>query len=176
MPVAIDIGSKYIKILKGGINKKGNIGITDCIIEQTPDGCVENGYIRNSTELMLFLRGIVGRHGLTKQNCYVTVRSSDIMAKEINVPAIKGGKLKKVIQNEISNVFGNTTDYYVDYAITDTVVIDYKNIHRVLAYAVPKDLVFAYYELLTTVGLKPMAFDVHRNCIYKLFKSNVLIN
>ena len=176
MPVVLDIGKKNVKILKGQVNKKNNIVITDVAIEPTPEGAVENGQIKNHTELSLFLRSIISKHNMGKQNCYVNVRSSDIAAREFTVPAIKGNKLVKVIQNEIDSFFGNTSDYYVDYAITDTVVVDYKNLHKVMAYAVPKNIVISYYDLLNTIDLRPVAFDVHRNALSKLLKDNVLIN
>lgn len=176
MPVVMDIGSKYVKILKGSINKKGNVDITECFVEATPEDTVENGHIKNMSELSMFLRNIISKNNLTKNGCYVTVKSSDIVAREINVPAIKNPKLKKVIKNEIDMVFGASPDYYIDYLISDTVVVDYKNIHKVMAYAVPKEIVYSYYELINTIGMKPVAFDTHRNSLYKLFKGNVLLN
>lgn len=177
MPIAIDIGSKYIKIVKGGINKKGSISVTDCFIEPSPEGAVVNGYIKNSTALISFLGGLIRKYNLGKNNCYVNVKSSDIIAREFHVPVIKGPKLNKIIQNEILSIFGVSNEYYIEYVITDTTVIDYKNIYKVLAYAIPKNMVLNYYELISAVNLKPVSLDVHRNSISKLFKSqSVRIN
>jgi type IV pilus assembly protein PilM len=176
MPVVIDIGSKYVKILKGSMTKKGTVLITNCIIEEVPEGAMENGYIKSQTDLVLFLRNLIGKAGFEKSQCYVTVRSSDIVAREITVPELSPFKLKKVINNEIAAVFGNTSDYYIDYFVSEKVLVDYKSLLKITAYAVPKGLVFSYYETLSMIGLKPIAFDVHRNSIHKLFDKNVLIN
>lgn len=177
MPIAIDIGSKYTKLVRGEVNKKGNVVISDYFIEQTPEGAVENGYIRNSAELIPFLGDFVRKYNLGKSQCYISVKSSDIVSKEIFVPMLKGSKLKKVIQNEIDITFGSMTNSYIDYMISDTDVIDYKSIYKIMAYAVPKEIVLNYYEFISTINLKPMAFDVHRNAMFKLFRNEeVAIN
>jgi Tfp pilus assembly PilM family ATPase len=104
MPVSIDVGSKYVKILEGNYTKKGTIAITQSIVEQTPEGLLENGYIKDVTALSMFLRNVVQTHGLGKKPCHVTAKSSDIAAREFVVPVMSGGKLKKVVANEISAI------------------------------------------------------------------------
>ena len=84
------------------------------------------------------------------------------------VPAIKGPKIKKLIENEIVTVFGNTADYYTDYVWNSTDVVDYKTVHKLSAYAVPKELVTTYNDVLNSSEVKPANFDVHRNVISKL--------
>lgn len=176
MPVSIDVGSKFVKIIRGNYTKKGTIAITDCIIEETPEGTVENGYIKDVTALSMFLRNIVQTHGLAKSQCNVTVKSSDIAAREFVVPVMGGSKLKKVVNNEITAVFGSANEFYIDWFITETTIVDYKNAYRIMAYAVPKTMVIGYFELINQIGLRPMAFDVHRNSIQKLCGENILIN
>lgn len=174
--ISLDIGSKNVKIVKGNINKKGGVTVSNCIIEPTPDACIENGYIKNQSDLGVFLRSVISKYNLNKYNCYLSVKSSDIISREIEVPVIKEPKLTKVIKNEISNVFVNSSDFYIDYLISETKVIDYKNIYKILAYAVPKNMVYSYYELISSCDIKPIVFDVHRNSIHKIFKKDVLLN
>lgn len=175
--IAIDIGSKNIKIVKGILDKRGVVSVSDIIIEPTPEECVENGYIRKQTDLNLFLKGLIGKNELGKSRCYVTLRSSDIAAREITVPVIKGPKLNKLIKNEILTVFGNTADFYTDYAILGSDLVDYKNIYKIMAYATPKEMVIGAYDVLAGTDVLPVGLDVHRNVIRKIVKDkNVLIN
>lgn len=175
--VAIDIGSKFIKIVRGSVNKAGTVTVTDVIVEPTPEACMENGYIKSQTDLGPYLNGLFGKNEMSKCNCTVIARSSDIVAREISVPAIKGPKLNKLIKNEIVTTFGNTADYYTDYAITDMVTEDYKSVYKILSYAAPKEIVHTYYDVLKTAEVKPAKFDTHRNVASKLFTaSDLLIN
>lgn len=176
MPVSIDVGSRYMKILKGDYTKKGTIAITNCIIEETPEGVIENGYIKDMTALSMALRNIATKNKLSKNICNVTVKSSDIAAREFVVPIVSKGKLKKVVGNEIASIFGSVNEYYIDWFIVEPTVVEYKNVYRVMAYAVPKQIVIGYFELINQISLKPQAFDVHRNSISKLCRGNVLIN
>jgi type IV pilus assembly protein PilM len=174
--VAIDIGSKNIKIVRGTYGKNGVVNITDVIVEPTPEGCMENGYIKSQTDLNLFLRALIGKNDMAKCDAYAAVRSSDVVAREISVPAVKGLKIKKLIQNEIVTVFGNTADYYTDYVVTGTETVDYKTMHKIMAYAVPKEIVANYSDVLQSSDVKPTVLDVHRNIISKLIDSKVSIN
>lgn len=175
--VAVDIGSKFIKIVRGNVSKTGNVTITDVVIEPTPEACMENGYIKSQTDLGPYLNGLFGKNEMSKCNCTICGRSTDIIAREISVPAIKGPKLSKLIKNEIVTTFGNTADYYTDYAITESVTEDYKSVYKILAYAAPKEVVNTYYDVLKTADVKPVKFDTHRNVISKLFTTpDLLIN
>jgi type IV pilus assembly protein PilM len=175
--IAVDIGSKNIKILRGTLNKNGTVSISDVIIEPTPEGCIENGYVKSQTDLNLFLRALIGKNDMSKCDAHVVVRSSDIVTREISVPAVKGFKLKKLIENEIVTVFGNTADYYTDYVANGTEVVDYQTLHKLSAYAVPKEIVSSYMDVINSADAKPAVFDVHRNVISKLLADgNVSIN
>lgn len=174
--IAVDIGSKNIKIVRGTLNKNGTVNISDVIIEPTPEGCIDNGYVKGQTDLNLFLRALIGKNEMSKCDAHVVVRSSDIVAREISVPSVKGGKMRKLIENEIVTVFGNTADYYTDYVATGTEVVDYKTVHKLYAYAVPKEIVTSYMDVVNSSDIKPAIFDVHRNVISKLVSGNVSIN
>lgn len=174
--IAVDIGTKNIKIVRGTANKNGTVSITDVIIEPTPEGCIENGYVKSQTDLNLFLRALIGKNNMGKCEANVVVRSSDIVAREITVPAIKGPKIRKLIDNEITTVFGNTADYYTDYVATGTEVVDYKTLNKLYAYAVPKEIVTTYNDVINSSDLKPSNFDVHRNALTKLLDNKATVN
>lgn len=167
--IAIDIGSKFIKVIRGSVSKEGKVTVTNVVVEPTPEACMENGYIKSQTDLGPYLNGVIGKNDMINCNCTVVGRSTDIAAREISVPVIKGPKLSKLIRNEIVTTFGNTADYYTDYAILDTVEEDFKQVYKILAYAAPKEIVNTYFDLLKTADVRPSRFDTHRNVIAKLF-------
>jgi len=173
--VAIDIGSKTIKIVRGSADKSGNIKITDVVIEQTPEATMENGYIKSQMDLGPYLNGLFGKNEMSKCQCHVVARSTEIVAREISVPAIKGPKLGKLIRNEVVTTFGNTADYYTDYCITGEATEDYSKVYKIMAYAVPKDMVVSYQDVLKTGDVKPVTFDTHRNVVYKLLANPKLL-
>ena len=175
--IGLDIGSKNIKIVRGSCGKNGVVSVSEVVVEPTPESSMENGYVKNQTDLNLFLRALIGKNGMTKCEANIAARCSDIVTREITVPAIKGPKIKKLIENEIITVFGNTADYYTDYVLTSTDVVDYKTVHKLTAYAVPKELVTVYSDVLNSSDLKPANMDVHRNIISKLVGTdNAAIN
>lgn len=174
--LVLDIGSNKIKLVKGSSNKKGIITISDCYIEDTPAGFVNNGYIKNVSDFSFLIRNIVKNNKLNRNRCCATLVSPDIIAKEINVPVIKNKFLYKIIKNEIANTFGDSNEYFVDYSILGKEVVDYRNVYILMAYAVPKVIVQDYYDLIVNSGLKPSVLDVHSNSIYKIVKNGTLIN
>jgi type IV pilus assembly protein PilM len=124
-----------------------------------------------------FLNGLFGKNEMSKCSCNIVARSTEIAAREVSVPAIKGPKLGKLIRNEVVTTFGNTADYYTDYCITGKATEDYTEVYKIMAYAVPKDMVVSYQEVLKTGDVKPANFDTHRNVVYKLLaKPDLLVN
>ncbi len=166
--IAVDIGSKTIKVVRGSADKSGHIKITDVVIESTPEACMDNGYIKSQMDLGPFLNGLFGKNGMSKCSCNVVARSTEIVAREISVPAIKGPKLGKMIRNEVVTTFGNTADYFTDYSIIGEATEDYSKIYKIMAYAAPKDMVVSYQDVLKTGDVKPVTFDPHRNVVFKL--------
>lgn len=176
MAVAIDIGNRKIKIVKGDMDKRGGVVINKYINADTPEGCIENGHIKNYTEMQIFFRNLINTNKLKGNAAYITVRSSDIVSREITVPVLKKDKLVKVIQNEIVGVFGNISNYYIDYAIMGKDMEEYLSVYKIMAYAIPKDMVIGYHDLFNAANLKPSVLDVHRNSIHKLLKERAQIN
>ncbi len=176
MVTAIDIGNKKVKIVKGTVNKKGIISVTKCTSIDTPEGAIENGYIQNYTEMQVFLKNLAFTEKLTKGDVHLVIRSADAISREITVPILKSPKLDKVIKNEILGVFGNASDYYIDYAFTGKVEEELGQVYKLMAYALPRNMVIQYYELFLTAGMKPTVFDLHRNVITKLLQNGPYIN
>lgn len=175
--VAIDIGSKTIKIVRGSTDKNGNIKITDVIVEPTPEATMDNGYIKSQMDLGPYLNGLFGKNDMSKCSCNAVARSTEIVAREISVPAVKGPKLLKLIRNEVVTTFGNTADYYTDYTVTGEATEDYAKIYKIMAYAAPKDMVVSYQDVLKTADVKPASFDPHRNVVSKILgRPDLLIN
>ncbi|MBQ8940944.1 MAG: pilus assembly protein PilM [Firmicutes bacterium] len=175
--VAIDIGSKTIKIVRGSADKNGNVKITDVIVEPTPEATMENGYIKSQMDLGPYLNGLFGKNDMSKCSCNAVARSTEIVAREISVPAIKGPKLLKLVRNEVVTTFGNTADYYTDYTLVGEATEDYSKVYKLMAYAAPKDMVVSYQDVLKTADVKPASFDPHRNVVYKLLaRPDLMVN
>jgi type IV pilus assembly protein PilM len=173
--IGIDIGSKTIKIVRGTADKNGNVKITDVVIEPTPEATMENGYIKSQMDLGPYLNGLFGKNEMSKCQCHAVVRSSEIVAREVSVPAIKGPKLGKLIRNEVVTTFGNTADYFTDYTIFGEATEDYNKVYKIMAYAAPKEMVVSYQDVLKTGDVKPATFDPHRNVVYKLLANPKLL-
>ena len=83
--VAFDIGTSYIKIVVGKSTGQ-KINVKQTITIDTPDLCVSNGRIRDVEILREELKKVVVKYKLKNNYAVITIKSSGIINREMNLP------------------------------------------------------------------------------------------
>lgn len=172
MPISIDVGDRYIKIIDAEHHNKC-IKVNKAILKSVDEGILHNGYINDKMELTLMLIDIVNENNFKKKDCYININSTDIITKEISLPKMKDRYFEKVLYNKIKEEFDDFSNFYVDYNIVETYIEDNKEQYKIFVYAVPKKIVEDFRELILNIGLVPKVFDIRRNALIKLLDYNI---
>jgi len=169
--LSIDVGSKKVCIVEGSYSG-GRVNITSFSeIEYTSEAVV-NGEIKDKPALGFLINEIIKTRHMKSRQAIVTINSTDIISREFKLPNIKLPKLKLLVTNEMLRIIGSDVEFIIDFVITGTTS---DNMITVMAYAVSKDMVESYYNILKDLKIKPYALDTNANAIYKLL-SNTTIN
>lgn len=169
--LSIDIGSKKVCVVEGKY-LKGNVTVDFCKTIQYEEEVVSNGKIVNRTAVSFLINEIIKTNKLKSKASVVSINNGDIIVRDFSFPQVKLGQLKQLVNSEMLRIVGTETNFIIDFTVNG--VTD-DNMLSVKAYAVSEEIVQGYYSLIKGLRLKPYAFDVHANSIFKLF-SNKAIN
>ncbi|MEF9863426.1 MAG: pilus assembly protein PilM [Christensenellaceae bacterium] len=161
--ITLDIGSKYCKIIYAATTKK-SIKIKKSLMVKTPENAVENGFITDVTAVADVISQAISSTRIKDTQAIVCVESSQIVAKELQFPKVDIKKLDKMIAMAM-DTYLKTEEYSVQY--TYHIV---KDMVHTQIYAIPETIIEKYKQLLTQIGLVPVAMDVNSNAIEKLIK------
>jgi type IV pilus assembly protein PilM len=166
--LSIDVGSKKVCVIEGTFNK-GTVDVTDFNEIEYTSEVVVNGDIRDKSALGFLINEIIKTKNMKSKSVVVTINSTDIVAREFKLPNIKIPKLRLLVNNEMLRIVGSDIEYVIDFVITS---IAADNMIMVTAYAVSKDMVESYFNLIRDLKLKPFSLDTSANCIYKLMSES----
>lgn len=188
MDLVLDINENRIKIVV--IKKKRRkVIIQDFILVDLAKNVVENGYLID-TSFSILLKKILKDNNIKVKNCTVVVNSTEIISREILVPAIRKRKLKLLVFNEMENLLGSPINQVRDFCITgkshrnntiegstlNTKEHNTKNIgfYNIMLYSIPEELVHSWYNAIKAAGLKPVKMDVEENSIAKIYNNSII--
>lgn len=166
--LSIDIGSKKVCVIEGTFSK-GLVDVTECNEIEYTSEVVVNGDIRDRSALGFLINEIIKTKNMKSKSAIVTINSTDIVAREFKLPNIKIPKLRLLVNNEMLRIVGADIEYVIDFVITSTTA---DNMVMVTAYAVSKEMVESYFNLIRDLKLKPYSLDTSANCIYKLMSDS----
>lgn len=163
--LTIDIGSERTKIAH--VVKKGQKSIVqEAIIIQTPEESIKDGAILKKDELVAIIKEALTTHKIKEKKAVVTISSSKIITREVELPYLKPNKLKKIIAVNAEDYFPvNLADYTMDYSVTDVFESETGKVAKVIVYAVLTSLVQAYVDLADACQLKIQSVDYSGNGI-----------
>lgn len=169
MAISIDFAEDFIKIIVAE-NCSNKIEIKSYFEINQKNNYIKNGYIQNKLDLTLELSKIINENNLKKQECFVNIRTTDSIAKDIILPKTNNKNLIKLIENQLTEIFSNDlSKFYIDFAITDEFMENKKSFYKITIYCLPKNLVDEYKVLISNIGLKPKNLSISRS-----FMKNVL--
>lgn len=174
--VAIDIGSSNIHIIAG--KKSGEtVEIVKALTCPTPQNSFYNGSIENEAPVLEALKNTLVKNRIHTKNAVMTVQSSGIINRDIEVPSSHPENLKEMVRYEMEQYLQNTKcEYTIEFKVLEQIVSGGKDKYRVRAAAMPEDMVKQYYNLLKQLKLNPVALDIHSNSVSKLFSGDPAVN
>ena len=168
--LSVELGVQTSRIIELEIVGKKQTVINSCTFD-TPEGAIEDGYIRNKDILGISMKAALQKYGMLSKSVVFTVSSSKIANREVNMPKMPEGKIQTFVQTNAREYFPIEVEKYV---ITFKKLEDIKEgdqaKFRILVLAAPNDLIETYYELAGVLGLDISAIDYSGNSSYQMLK------
>lgn len=134
----------------------------------TPEGCVKNGIVVNSSQLGEALARVARENGLRGKRMCLAVTSPAISFRELEVPAAKPRDLDRILAGEAAHLSASKQESLMDYVLLGSTEREGKQFFRAWCAVVPRSLVDGYRDAVRKAGFRPEAFDVACNAAFKL--------
>jgi Tfp pilus assembly protein, ATPase PilM len=173
--LSFDLGTRNIHAVVG--QTEGNtVRILRSASIGLPKGVLSDGLITNKEVLTSAMQEVLASLNTSTKDALITFNSNSVIIREFEVPSGNEQELEAMIKNEIIQFFGMTDTDLVEYRkIGETETGGMKKV-KVRAAVMNKEIAHAYYDLLDSLKLKPVALDIHANVISKIFNEQTAIN
>lgn len=175
--LSVYIGENKIRVVEISRGVAHKLIVHQAIDVATPPGCVQDGLITNIEQVAEQLKYCIKEMHTKVKSVIFTVSSKKLSCKEADVPFIK----QKEKINEILSA--NSQDYFPmihpeNYVYSHTLLQNMQaeggmKHKRIMAVAIPKVIIEAYYALAQKVGLRIETIDYAGNSILQLMKRNL---
>ena len=144
--VSIEVGIWHTKVCVTSVSKK-NPHVYQAFVFRTPEGVIEDGYIRDKEVFARHLNDELQKHNIKERNVIFTLSSSKIITREITVPLAKDDKVASIVQTQAKEYFPmDITNYSITHTKMDVVEENGKKEQKLLLVAVPDNLLNNYYK------------------------------
>ena len=109
----------------------------------TPEGCVKNGIVVNSSQLGEALARVARENGLRGKRMCLAVTSPAISFRELEVPAAKPRDLDRILAGEAAHLSASKQESLMDYVLLGSTEREGKQFFRAWCAVVPRSLVAA---------------------------------
>lgn len=169
--LSIEIGVQTTKMVEIDF-KKAKPHVYNCVSFETPDGAVEDGFIRNREILSVAMKEAMVSNGIRNTNVVFTMSSTKIANREVVVPLVPDNKVKGIVDANASEYFPVDIDQYVvTYSVLERIKAE-KNM-RLLVLAAPNQLIESYYEFAKMMSFDIVALDYIGNSSIQILNSQV---
>ena len=157
----LDISDHSFKLVKLQ-SKKGFSDIEYFADLDIPDGIIEKGEIKDKEAMkkkLLELFGQVNNLPLRQKYCMVSLPEEKSFSQIIQMPKLSLEELDSALRYQIQSYIPLPLEkVYFDWHIIEPLV-DHLDHYDILVVAYPKEIVDEYLEVLTEMGLIPLAFE-----------------
>ena len=168
--LSVELGVQTTRVCEIESNGKKRTVVNTCVFD-TPEGTVEDGYVRNKDILAVSIRAAMQKKGMSAKEVIFSVSSSKIANREVNMPVLADNKIGDFVKTNAQEYFPIEVEKYV---------ITYKKLEkikdgdteklRILVLAAPNDLIETYYDLAGVMGVDIVAIDYAGNSSYQVLK------
>lgn len=168
MKIAIEIGAQTISIAQG-IQKGNKVIVKNTLKVKTPPFSIKDGELLNVELLCDVIKNALLNNKITGSSLSVCINSTSIITREMIIPKTSKTQSLKLVSNEMFQARNLTTQYVIDYQIIEVLKEEKIEKYKVLAVAVPQQIVEGYVELCRMLGYRKDLIDIQFNSIYKTF-------
>lgn len=169
-PIALDIGSSFIKLvqLKGS---KGNYHLSKFGITPLPPEVIVEGAVMDAARVVDAIKELLASQHVKTKEVVLSVSGSSVIIKRITVADMTDEELSESIKWE--------AEQYIPFSIDD-VNVDFQKLGPglqegqadVLLVAVKKDKINDYINLVKEAGLDPVVLDVDAFALANMYELN----
>ncbi|SDY88612.1 type IV pilus assembly protein PilM [Tindallia californiensis] len=174
--IVFDFGHHSIKIVVGK-PLKDKILIQQSFTVETPEGSFKDGKLIEPDLIRHVLQQSIDEHKIKTRNAICTIESSEIITRELNLPKVSEEKMQQMLAYEVEQTLPiQVNEYIIQSKFLNEVIEEGVDKNKVLVTAVPKEMSRGYFELLSSIGLRPLIMDLHFNEMDKLLESKYHLN
>lgn len=171
--VAIDIGSKNIKLVQGRLTGRG-ASVTSFGMCVTPKNSFVNGKIVDKRDIIKAVSDLLTKCRVRARNVIFGIKGQDIITRHIGMPSIPDKQLKQAVMLDIKQYLPmDPNEYVIDSKRTGRVDAKDSKLNDVLLVAAPKEKINDYFFIADKLGLKIHAVDLFVNSTSRLFQQDV---
>jgi len=165
--LGIEFGGREVKAMV--ITKaKGGLMVTGTAIEPIPAGIMENGKIVKGDVLAGTLAKVVEKTGSKQRQVVTAIPGEHVITRYLKLPQMR--------DNEVAQTLKWEAEKYIPISEAD-LVIEHINFGpdgtggnqlNILLVAVPKKVIYQYYEIFSLAGLELLAIDIEPLALWRL--------
>ncbi len=151
-----------------------NIQVAKSFSVLTPVGTVEDdGTLVTDAAFAALLREKMREHGIKSDRGVFCVNSDRVISREIMLPNVKRNQILNIISTNAQDYFPvDVSDCKLDYSVQEEVEENGQKKLRILASAVPKQIVGSYYALAKMMEIGIEAIDILGNSVMQAIAVN----
>jgi type IV pilus assembly protein PilM len=169
-PIALDIGSTYIKLVQLKGSGK-NYHLVKFGMAQLPPEVIVEGAVMDAGRVVDAIKELLAEHKVASKDAVISVSGSSVIIKRVSVADMSEEELAESIKWE--------AEQYIPFSIDD-VNVDFQKLGQgategqadVLLVAVKKDKINDYVNLVKEAGLEPVVMDVDAFALANMYELN----
>lgn len=171
--LSIEVGQQTTKICELDYQKK-NPRIYNCITFDTPEGCIDDGYIKDKVGYATILREHLDAANIKNDKVVFTISSTKIANREAIIPFVKDNRIEEIVMANAGEYFPvNIDEYNISYSILEKSNTKEEKQIRLLVLAAPGNLIKTYFELADMMRLNIVAIDYVGNSTFQLLRNQI---
>lgn len=169
--LSVDLTGKYIKMVQGSY-KNEKLTVKNVFCSEINPEVFSDGSIKDKNKFISTITNTIKQNGLGAKEVVVTMDSSQLIRRELDVEVIPQAKFDDLVGFELSRLLPiNIDEYIISYRlISEYDSIDGKKMKKVIVYAIPSIISKDLFMNLKECGLTPKAFDFNDNSLQKMMK------
>ena len=169
--VSIEIGNALTKVALVDYKAK-NTKVYNAFVFATPEGTIDDGYIKNSEEFCETLSSKLAEYSIGERRVVFAVSSSKIANREVSLPYVSKDKIMSMVRANATDYFPvDIKNYHLSYQMLEKVITKEEKSMKLLLLAAPLDLLETYFDLAKVMGFQLQSIDYAGNAIVQATKN-----
>ena len=169
--VSIEIGNSLTKVALVDYKSK-TTKVYNAFVFPTPEGTIDDGYIKNSEEFCETLSSKLAEYSIGERRAVFAVSSSKIANREVSLPYVSKDKIMSMVRANATDYFPvDIKNYHLSYQMLEKVITKEEKSMKLLLLAAPLDLLETYFDLAKVMGFQLQSIDYAGNAIVQATKN-----